>query len=86
MVSALLDRLVAPALADDHVRAMHAKGKWSIDLIRIADAGHFDLVTPGTGAWGDVLRQIEAALAPGHSKTEPGSAPLNPQPHEVDTP
>lgn len=66
MVSAQLDRLVAPALANDHVRAMRSKGKASIDLICIADAGHFDLVTPGTGAWDEVLRQIESALAPGH--------------------
>jgi acetyl esterase/lipase len=87
MVSALLDRLVAPALADEHVRAMHAKGKWSIDLIRIADAGHFDLVTPGTTAWGDVVRRIEAALARGHTrKTAQWFGPLAPQPHEVNTP
>jgi acetyl esterase/lipase len=87
MVSALLDRLVAPALADDHVHAMHAKGKWSIDHIRVAEAGHFDLVTPGTAAWREVLRQIEAALAPGQkSKTTSRLASWTPQPHEVNTP
>ena len=87
MVSALLDRLVAPALADDHVRAMHARDKRSIDLVRVADAGHFDLVTPGTGAWGEVVRQIQAALAPGDArKTATRVMPAGPQPHEVDTP
>jgi acetyl esterase/lipase len=87
MVSALLDRLVPPTLADDHVHAMRAKGKWSIDLIRIADAGHFDIVTPGTAAWDDVVRQIEAALAPGRTrKTATRFGPRDPQPHDVGTP
>lgn len=66
IVSAQLDRLVPPALANAHVRAMRAKGKASTELVNVADAGHFDLVTPGTGAWDMVLRQIDAALAPGH--------------------
>jgi len=32
------------------------------ELLNIADAGHFDLVTPGTTAWDEVRTRIEAAL------------------------
>ena len=69
MMRALLDRLVAPALANEHVRAMRAKCKSSIDLVPITAAGHFDLVTLGNRTWSEVLRELEEALAPGHPGT-----------------
>jgi hypothetical protein len=42
---------------------MMLKGKSSIDLVYIADAGHFDLVANSTHAWRTVRGHIEAALA-----------------------
>jgi hypothetical protein len=62
MVSAVLDRLVPRYVAHDYRRAMRAKGRPSIELINVADAGHFDLVTPGTKDWEKVSRRIVAAL------------------------
>jgi acetyl esterase/lipase len=63
MISAILDRLVPPYFAHDYARAMMLKGKSSIDLVYIADAGHFDLVANSTHAWRTVRGHIEAALA-----------------------
>jgi hypothetical protein len=34
----------------------------SVERIDIPDAGHFDLVTPGTRAWDKVMARIAAAL------------------------
>lgn len=63
MIRAVLDRLVPPYVAHDYARAMRAKGKPSIELLNVPEAGHFDLVTPGTNAWDEVSRRIEAALS-----------------------
>jgi hypothetical protein len=62
MISGVLDRLVPPYVAHDYARAMRAQGKDSIELVNIEGAGHFDLATPGTPAWDEVWRRIEAAL------------------------
>jgi acetyl esterase/lipase len=63
MISAILDRLVPPYLAYDYARAMALKGKPSIGLVNVPNAGHFDLVATGTHAWRIVRGHIEAALA-----------------------
>ena len=61
MISGVLDRLIPPYVAHDYARAVRGKGG-PTELLNIADAGHFDLVTPGTTAWDDVRTRIEAAL------------------------
>jgi pimeloyl-ACP methyl ester carboxylesterase len=63
MISGILDRLVPPYVAHDYACAMRGKDGPSIELLNIIDASHFDLVTPGTAAWGEVSSRIEAALA-----------------------
>jgi acetyl esterase/lipase len=60
MVSGILDRLVPPYVARDYARAMRHKP--DVALVDIPEAGHFDLVTPGTAAWEQVRRRIVAAL------------------------
>src|SRR5262245_14956513 len=62
MISGILDRLVPPYVADDYARAMRQRHATPIELVDIPGAGHFDLVTPGTGAWEDVRARIVAAL------------------------
>jgi acetyl esterase/lipase len=62
MVSGVLDRLVPPYVAHDFARAMQDRHGRTVARIDIAEAGHFDLVTPGTQAWDLVLERIEAAL------------------------
>ena len=61
MISGVLDRLIPPYVAHDYARAVRGKGG-PTELLNIADAGHFDLVTPGTTAWDEVRTRIEAAL------------------------
>ena len=62
MVSGVLDRLVPPYAARDYARARGGKLGGAVRLVDIPEAGHFDLVTPGTPAWEDIRRLIEAAL------------------------
>ena len=62
MVSGTLDRLVPPYVAHDYAVAMARGNGPSPARVDIADAGHFDLVTPGTPAWEQVLHAIENAL------------------------
>jgi len=64
MISGVLDRLVPPYVAHDYARVMRGKSSAVPELLNLADAGHFDLVTPGTAVWGDVRSRIEAALNP----------------------
>jgi pimeloyl-ACP methyl ester carboxylesterase len=65
MVSGVLDRLVPPYVAHDYARAQRGKPGGAVRLVNIPEAGHFDLVTPGTPAWEEVRRLIEAALGIG---------------------
>ena len=65
MVSGVLDRLVPPYVAHDYARARRGKPGGAVRLMNISEAGHFDLVTPGTPAWEDVRRLIETALGVG---------------------
>jgi pimeloyl-ACP methyl ester carboxylesterase len=62
MISGILDGLVPPYVAHDYVRALQDEGAPSAELVNLAEAGHFDLVTPGTPAWAEVSGCIEAAL------------------------
>jgi acetyl esterase/lipase len=62
MVSGVIDRLVPPYAAHDYARAMRTKRAAPVELVDIADAGHFDLVTPGTPAWIEISQRIAAAL------------------------
>ena len=59
LISAELDRLVPPYVAHDYAVAMRGKRRASMELVTIAGAGHFDLVTPGASAWAEVRRRIE---------------------------
>jgi acetyl esterase/lipase len=65
MISGILDRLVPPYVAYDYARAMRQKREALVELVDIPQAGHFDLVTLGTPAWGEVSRRIEAELGVG---------------------
>jgi len=62
MISGVLDSLVPPYVARDYARAVKEKNGAPPEFLDIADAGHFDLVTPGTAAWREVRSRIEAAL------------------------
>jgi hypothetical protein len=62
MISGILDRLVPPYVAHDYARAMRRKQGPIIQLVDIPGAGHFDLVTPGTTAWDEVMFRIADAL------------------------
>lgn len=64
MISGVLDRLVPPYVAHDYARAMRGKSSVVPELLNLADAGHFDLVTPGTAVWEHVRSRSEAALNP----------------------
>jgi acetyl esterase/lipase len=62
MVSGVLDRAVPPYAAHDYARAMRKKRDAPVELVDIPEAGHFDLVTPGTPAWADISARIAAAV------------------------
>jgi acetyl esterase/lipase len=61
MISGILDRLVPPYHARDYARAMRRRDT-PVELVNIPDAGHFDLVAPGTGAWEQVSARIISAV------------------------
>jgi hypothetical protein len=61
MISGIVDRLVPPYVAHDYARAMRQK-RSDIEVIDIPDAGHFDLVTPGTTAWDQISTRIASAV------------------------
>ncbi len=62
MISGILDRLVPPYVARDYANAVRRKQGAEVALMDIPEAGHFDLVAPGTTAWEHVRRRIEFAL------------------------
>lgn len=62
MVSGVYDRLVPPHWAHDFTLTMQAKGRPTIELLNLPDAGHFDLVMPTTAAGSAVVRRIEEAV------------------------
>ena len=61
MISGIVDRLVPPYVAHDYARAMRQK-RSNVEVIDIPDAGHFDLVTPGTTAWEQISTRIASAV------------------------
>lgn len=64
MVSGVLHRLVPPWVAYDYARALRGRVATAPRLVDVPDAGHFDLVTPCTPAWGEVIALVEQALEP----------------------
>ncbi len=52
MVIGRLHRLVPPWVAYDYARALRGRVATAPRLVDVPDAGHFDLVTPCTPAWG----------------------------------
>lgn len=50
LVSGVRDPIVPPAHLETYAERARMAGD-SVDLVRIAGAGHFELVTPGTEAW-----------------------------------
>jgi acetyl esterase/lipase len=55
------DDVVPPALSRDYVAAKK-KMKEDARLVEIAGAGHFEVVDPRAGAWGDVERLVMEAV------------------------
>jgi pimeloyl-ACP methyl ester carboxylesterase len=62
MVSGVVDRLVAPWVAHEYAQEMRGKRPRPIELVDVPDAGHFDLVTPGTPAWREISKRIVQSL------------------------
>lgn len=85
MISGVVDTLVPLAAANDYVRAMQARGKPSIEQVDIPHVGHFDLVTPGTAAWDEVSRRIEAALQMPLAEAQKAHTPNDKPPSADDT-
>jgi acetyl esterase/lipase len=56
------DDVVPPAFSRDYVAAKQ-KMKEDARLVEIAGAGHFDIVDPRAGAWGDVERVVMEAVS-----------------------
>jgi acetyl esterase/lipase len=55
------DDVVPPAFSRDYVSAKR-KAKEDARLVEIAGAGHFEVVDPRAGAWGDVERVVMEAV------------------------
>lgn len=62
LVSGIYDAIVPPYAAFDYAQAARKAGQDPV-LVNLPDSAHFDMVTPGTPAWAEVVRRIEAALA-----------------------
>jgi len=61
LVHGAADDVVPPALSKDYVNAK-VKAKEDARLVEIAGAGHFEVVDPRSGAWGEVERVVEDAV------------------------
>ena len=59
LVHGAKDDIVPPSLSRDYVRA---KAKEDARLVMIAGAGHFEVVDPRSGAWGDVETVLVGAV------------------------
>ncbi|WP_235515042.1 alpha/beta hydrolase [Sphingomonas sp. Leaf25] len=62
LVNGRVDRIVPGYMADNHVTAARAAGD-RVGLHWVADAGHVELIAPGTAAWGAVRAATLRALA-----------------------
>lgn len=63
MVSAAKDQIVPVWSARDYRSALPADAAARVRLRDVADAGHFDLVTPGTPAFEAVFEEVRRAVA-----------------------
>ncbi len=63
LVNGRADRIVPGYMANDHVAAARAAGD-RVTLHWVADAGHVELIAPGTCAWDTVRAATLRALAP----------------------
>jgi acetyl esterase/lipase len=59
LVHGAADDIVPPEFSRDYVKA---KGKEDARLVEIAGAGHFEVVDPRSGAWGEVERVVVGAV------------------------
>ncbi len=59
MISGTYDPLAPPAMAQADATRMRARGG-RVRLVTIADAGHTELIAPGTTAWTRTVETIEA--------------------------
>jgi len=60
LVHGATDDVVPPAFSRDYVGAKHKKE--DARLVEMAGAGHFEVVDPRSGAWGDVERVVMEAV------------------------
>ncbi len=60
LVNATLDRIAPPAFAEAYVAQM----KGAPQQVVVPDEGHVELITPGSKAWAETVKVIEAALHP----------------------
>ena len=61
LINGRLDEIIPQRLATDYQRRMRAAGD-SVKIRWVQDAGHVDLVAPGTSAWAVAVKSIKAAF------------------------
>ncbi len=61
LVHGSADDIVPPSFSRDYVEAKRKKNE-RVELVEIAEAGHFDLVDPRSAAWKEVERVVKNAL------------------------
>lgn len=61
MIHGALDRIAPPSLGRGYVAAAQARHE-TVGYVEIPQAGHVELIAPGTRAWIEEVRVIEAAL------------------------
>ena len=59
----LFRSIVPPSLSKDYVSAK-VRAKEDARLMMIPDAGHFEIVDPRSGAWGEVERVVVDSAGP----------------------
>jgi hypothetical protein len=62
MVSATDDRIVPLRAARDYRQALPAEAAARVRLRDVTGASHFDLMTPGTPAFGAVFEEVQGLL------------------------
>jgi len=69
VVSGAHDHIVPPRFGHAYAAAAQAAGDPVEDLV-FDDAGHFELIDPGSAAWAKLFPVLDSLVAP-HSKTKP---------------
>lgn len=69
VVSGAHDPIVPPRFGDAYASAARRSGD-AVEEITFPDAGHFELIDPGSSAWAKLFPMLDALAAP-HSKTRP---------------